>query len=283
MTAQSFVRGVRAETVVAGNRFITRTGTPSAPVVSLRTIRDSFGTPAMVEARLEGGRTVRIAYGSTIRVHTNEPAPKPTLEDLPATAAEGSPEAVLVSVAREHPEDSRVVATVARLSRGLNVKSGAHLHDLAELAHRLFVDLDDRESAWCVLGLLTGLGFDGNLGRWKHVQSALALAAFLSDQDGDAVAAAHFGALLRSADAASEDPARARLEAEVLQRRMDSPDLFDREIRRAAAAENTKAEHDWRNRRLRTLLFLRAHGGSRTLDADELGRLIGFELDALRA
>ncbi|GAA3678457.1 hypothetical protein GCM10023081_15900 [Arthrobacter ginkgonis] len=282
MAAQSFVRGVRAEKVVAGNRFITRTGTPSAPVVSVRTIHDSFGTPAMVEARLEGGRAVRIAYGSTIRVHTNEPAPEPTLNDLPANAADGSPEAVLVAVAREHPHDPRVVASVARLSRGLNVKSGAHLHDVAELAHLLFVELDDQESAWCVLGLLTGLDFDGNLGRWKHVQSALALAAFLADQDGDAVASAHFGALLRAAEAASGDPARARLEAEVLQRRMDEPDLFDREIRRAAAAGNTDAEHVWRNRRLRTLLFLRAHGGSRTLDADELGRLIRFELDALR-
>ncbi|GER22810.1 hypothetical protein NCCP1664_13070 [Zafaria cholistanensis] len=282
MAAQSFVRGVRAEKVVAGNRFITRTGTPSPPVVSVRTIHDSFGTPAMVEARLEGGRAVRIAYGSTIRVHTNEPAPEPTLEDLPAHAADGSPEAVLVAAAREHPEDPRVVAAVARLSRGLNVKSGAHLHDVAELAHLLFVELDDRESAWCVLGLLTGLEFDGNLGRWKHVQSALALAAFLSDQDGDAAAAAHFGSLLRAADTA-EDPARARLEAEVLQRRLDNPDLFDREIRRAAAAGNTDAEHVWRNRRLRTLLFLRAHGGSRTLDADELGRLVQLELDALRA
>jgi hypothetical protein len=281
---QSYVRSVPAEKVAPGHRFITRTGTPSRPVAAVRTVADSFGTPALVEATLEDGQGVTIACGSWIRVHTTEPAPEPTLRDLELIPVEeGTPEADLLGIARAYPHDQRILGPAARLVRGLNVKAGAHLGDVRNLAHLLFVELDDRDNAWKALRILTELPFDGNFGRWKHTQSALSMAAFLADDDGDAAAAERYSAALRVTDHVEQDPLKAKLTAEVRQRQLDEPNLFDREIHRAAAAHDAAAEHEWRTARLDALLLLRAHGGSRTLDHDELGRMIRHELAALRA
>ncbi|MGJ9404342.1 DUF6707 family protein [Arthrobacter sp. KK5.5] len=281
---QTHIRSVRAEKVAPGNRFITRTGAPSLPVTGLRTVQDSFGTPAYIEATLESGQTVTIACGSTLRVHTTEPPPEATLDELTVIPVEeGSPESVLISIAREYPWDQRVLAPVARLSRGFNAKAGAQLEDVRDLAHLLLVELDDRTNAWRALGILTELPFDGNFGRWKSIQGALAMAAFLAEDDGDAASARNYAEALRATDHFEEDPLKSKLTAEVRQRQMDSPNLFDREIHRAAAATDTAAEHEWRTQRLDALFHLRAHGGSRTLDADELGRMIRHELDVLRS
>lgn len=280
---QSYIRSVRAEKVAPGNRFITRTGTPSLPVVGLRTVQDSFGTPAYIEATLESGQKVTMACGSSLRVHTTEPPPEATLDELTVIPVEdGSAEAVLISIAREYPWDQRVLAPVARLSRGFNAKSGSQLEDVRNLAHLLLVELDDRTNAWRALGILTELPFDGNFGRWKSVQGALAMAAYLAGDDGDPDAASHYAEALRATDHVEDDPLKSKLSAQVRQRQLDSPNLFDREIHRAAAANDAESEREWRTQRLDALFHLRAHGGSRTLDADELGRMIRHELDVLR-
>ncbi|MEE1621857.1 DUF6707 family protein [Zafaria sp. Z1313] len=283
MEQNSYVRSVRAEKVAPGHRFITRTGAPSLPVASVRTVQDSFGTPAYVEAVLESGQTATIAYGSSIRVHTTEPPPEVTLDELTVIPVEdGSPEAVLIEIAREYPWDQRVLEPIARLSRGFNAKAGAHLEDVRLLARLLLVDLQDRANAWRALGILTELPFDGNFGRWKTIQLALAAASYLAFDDGDAEAADRYAEALRATDHVEADPVRSRLGAELRQRQLDEPNLFDREIHRAAATGDRESEREWRLQRFEALLHLRAHGGSRTLGADELARMIRHELDALR-
>ncbi|MET1035269.1 MAG: DUF6707 family protein [Arthrobacter sp.] len=280
---QSYIRSVRAEKVAIGNRFITRSGAPSLPVTKLRTVQDSFGTPAYIEATLESGQTATIACGSLIRVHTSEPPPEATLDELAVIPVEeGSPEAILIGIAREYPWDQRVLAPVARLSRGFNAKSGSALEDVRDLAQLLLVELDDRVNAWRALGILTELPFDGNFGRWKSIQGALAMAAYLAEEDGDKEAARRYSEALRATDHVEDDPLKSKLTAAVRQRQMDEPNLFDREIHRAAAARDDALERDWRTQRLVALFHLRAHGGSRTLDHDELGRMIRHELTLLR-
>lgn len=277
------IRNVRAEQVHEGDQFITRHGTPSAEVKKLRIIPDSFGTPALVEATLASGQKATIAYGSSIRVHTRAPAPALSYDDLQSLPVEPeSPEAVLLSIAEAYPDDPRVLEPTARLARGLNLKAGAHLEDVYNLAHLFVVDLDDRASAWRVLDLLTELPFDGNFGRWKWVEAALALAAFMAYDGGDIDAADRFSAALRSAEQEETDPLQIKLTAEFRQRQLDEPNLFDREIHRAVASRDAEAERPWRIQRLGTLLYLLAHGGSRSLDATELRRRIQHELAALR-
>ncbi|GAA3711428.1 hypothetical protein GCM10022377_26080 [Zhihengliuella alba] len=277
-----YVRSVRAEQVRPGDRFITRHGSPSAPVTSLRVLPDSFGTPALVEATLASGQKASIAYGSSIRVHTSTPTPSLTYEDLQALPVEAeSPEAVLLSIAENYAEDAGMVERIGKLARGVNPKAGAHLEDLYALTEHLVVDRDDRASAWRVLDILTEIPFDGNFGRWKSVESALALAAFLAYDGGDLDAAERYAAVLRRTAHEEQDPVQAKLTAELRQRQLDEPNLFDREIHRAVAARDPEAEGSWRLQRLRTLLYLLAHGGSRTLDAAELRRRIQHELRAL--
>lgn len=284
MTLQhDYIRAVRADKVARGDRFITRTGTPSLPVSSVRTVPDSFGTPAYIEATLEGGQKVTIAHGSSIRVHTSAPPPAATLDELTVIPVEdGSPEAVLIAIAREYPWDQRVLGPIAKLSRGFNPKSGAQLEDVRDLAHLLFVELDDKPNVWRALGVLTELPFDGNFGRWKSIQSALAIAAYLSASDGDLEAARRFSESLRVTDHIEEDPLKAKLTAELRQRQLDEPNLFDREIHRATAADDAPAIRSWRIERLDALLYLLAHGGSRTLGREELQRMIDHELETLR-
>ncbi|MBG6085152.1 DUF6707 family protein [Zhihengliuella flava] len=282
-SAEVRIRTVRAEQVSVGDRFITRHGTPSAEVRSLRILPDSFGTPALVEATLASGHKATIACGSSIRVHTTAPAPLLSYEDLQALPVEPeSPEAVLLSIAEGYPEEPAVLEPTARLARGVNLKAGAHLEALYDLAHRLVVDLDDRAGAWRLLDILTALEFDGNFGRWKSVESALALAAFLAYDGGDYDAADRYGQLVRQRDHVESDPLQAKLTAELRQRELDQPNLFDREVHRAVAGRDADAERQWRTQRLGTLLYLLAHGGSNTLDAAELRRRIHHELNALR-
>lgn len=285
MTLQhDYIRAVRAEKVAPGNRFITRTGAPSLPVTGVRTVPDSFGTPAYIEATLDNGQKVTIAHGSTIRVHTAEPPPEATLDELTVIPVEdGSPEAILISIAREYPWDQRVLAPIAKLSRGFNPKSGAQLEDVRDLAHLLFVELDDQPNVWRALGVLTELPFDGNFGRWKSIQSALAIAAYLSATDGDAEASHRYSESLRVTDHIEEDPLKDKLTAELRQRQLDEPNLFDREIHRATAAQDAVAIRSWRIERLDALLYLLAHGGSRALARDELQRMIDNELQTLRS
>ncbi|MCO1337587.1 hypothetical protein BJH93_01550 [Kocuria polaris] len=277
------VRNVRAEQVRVGDRFITRHGTPSAEVKKLGVVTDSFGTPALVEATLASGQKATIAYGSSIRVHTSAPAPQLSFDDLQSLPVEPeSPEAVLLSIAEGYPDEPRVLEPTARLARGVNLKAGAHLEAIYALAQLFVVDLDDRASAWRILEILTELPFDGNFGRWKWVESALALAAFMAYDGGDLDAAERYSVALRQTDHEESDPVQAKLTAELRQRQLDEPNLFDREIHRAVAARNPRTERDWRLQRLGTLLYLLAHGGSRTLDAHELRRRIQHELSALR-
>jgi hypothetical protein len=286
---KSYINIVKAEAVVRGHKFLTRSRKHSAPVVSTAVELDDFGTPALVVATLEDGTVVRIAHGSTIRVVSNRPklikgtalALVDDLELIPAE--EGTPEAVIVGVARTHPDRPKVQRIAARLSRGLNTKSGSNLQDVRDLAYTLFVDLDDRENALTVCGLITDLPFDGNYGRWKWIQSALALAAYISYDAGDLASAERFAGALRSPDDADDDPFRAKMSATVRQRQMNEPNLYDKEIHRAMAAVDKTAERDWRILRLGVLMFLRAHGGSETLDPPELDRRISNELIAIRA
>lgn len=285
---KTYINIVKAEAVVRGHKFLTRSRKHSAPVVSTAVELDDFGTPALIVATLEDGTTVRIAHGSTIRVVSNRPklmkGTALALDDLELIPAEeGTPEAVIVDVARAHPDRPRIQRIAARLSRGLNTKAGSNLQDVRDLAHTLFVDLDDRENALTVCGLITDLPFDGNFGRWKWIQSALALAAYINYDAGNLVAADKLAEALRSPDDADEDPFRAKVNAAVRQRQLNEPNLYDKEIHRAMAAVDRSAERDWRVLRLGALMFLRAHGGSETLEPAELDRRIRNELVAIRA
>jgi hypothetical protein len=286
---KTYINIVKAEAVTRGHKFLTRSRTHSAAVVSTAVELDDFGTPALIVATLEDGTTVRIAHGSTIRVVSNRPklikGTALALDDLELIPAEeGTPEAVIVAVARAHPDRPKIQRIAARLSRGLNTKSGSNLQDVRDLAHALFVDLDDKDNALTVCQLITDLPFDGNFGRWKWIQSALALAAYISYDAGDLAAAERFAEALRAPDAADDgDPFRAKMSATVRQRQMNEPNLYDKEIHRAMAAVDESAERDWRVLRLGVLMFLRAHGGSESLDPPELDRRISNELIAIRA
>lgn len=286
---KTYINIVKAEAVTRGHKFLTRSRTHSAAVVSTAVELDDFGTPALILATLEDGTTVRIAHGSTIRVVSNRPklikGTALALDDLELIPAEeGTPEAVIVAVARAHPDRPKIQRIAARLSRGLNTKSGSNLQDVRDLAHALFVDLEDKDNALIVCRLITDLPFDGNFGRWKWIQSALALAAYISYDAGELAAAERFAEALRAPDAADDgDPFRAKVSATVRQRQMNEPNLYDKEIHRAMAAVDKSAERDWRVLRLGVLMFLHAHGGSETLDPPELDRRISNELIAIRA
>jgi hypothetical protein len=194
-------------------------------------------------------------------------------------ADDGSPEELVAQVAALHPGSGRIGELAERLARGINFKSGSNLQDLHDLALTLFVDRGDTDSALKTADLLTDLGFDGNFGRWKWIESALAMAAYLT-RDDEARSAA-YSAALRVADESETDPLRAKVNAAVRQRQLNNPNLYDPEILRATAAGNRGAEKDWRVLRLGVLLYLRAHGGSETLGREVLDRRIANELSAV--
>ena len=277
-----YLRSVKAQQVQPGDRFLTRRGEPSAPVTQTRITRDDFGTPALVIATLADDRQVRIAFGSTIRVRTHRPAPALDATADLAPVQEGSPEAVVVDIARRHPGDQHLLSLAAKLSRGINMRSGSQLEDIDSIARYLFVDLDDSEGALQATTLLTPLPFDGAMGRWKSIESSLALAANIHHHRGETERAEELGARLREPDEAETDPIRRQRQAEFRQRQLNEPNLYDREILRAESAGDLAAERQWRESRLSTLFYLRARGGSETYTGEELDRLVGLEVKAVR-
>ncbi len=269
-------RPLPAEAVAAGQRIALPDGTGYTEVTGVEVESDDFGVPALVVASLAGGGTLRLASGSIVSV---EAAGTPV---APAVAADdGSPEELVAQVAALHAGSPRVAELAERLARGINFKSGSNLQDLHDLALTLFVDRGDAAGALKTADLLTGLGFDGNFGRWKWVESALAMAAYLTRDDEPRSAA--YSAALRVADEAETDPLRAKLNAQMRQRQLNNPNLYDPEILRATAAGDRAAEKDWRVLRLGALLYLRAHGGSETLAREVLDRRIANELNAVAA
>ncbi|TDK24807.1 hypothetical protein E2F48_13475 [Arthrobacter crusticola] len=268
-------RPVAAEVLAAGQRIALPDGSGYVEVGSVDIESDDFGVPAVVVATLAGGRTLRIASGSVVSVEAVGGAPL-----VPAVAADdGSPEELVAQVAALHPGSDRISELAERLARGINFKSGSNLQDLHDLALTLFVDRGDTDSALRTADLLTDLGFDGNFGRWKWIESALAMAAYLT-RDDEARSAA-YSVALRVADESETDPLRAKVNAAVRQRQLNNPNLYDPEILRATAAGNRAAEKDWRVLRFGVLLYLRAHGGSETLSRDVLDRRIANELSAV--
>jgi hypothetical protein len=268
------VQPLAAEAVSAGRKLLLPGGGRTSEVVDTAVEHDDFGVPAVVVATLESGEVVRIATGSTVQAEAPE-------ELAHIVADEGSPEALIAHVAAIHPESPRVHELAERLTRGVNFKSGSNLQDIRDLAMTLYVDLSDAASALKVCDLLTDQPFDGNFGRWNLIEACLALAAHLTQNDGDTSRAAGYSAALRTADDAETDPLKAKLAAAMRQRQLNEPNLYDREI--ARSANEPAAEKDWRGLRLTVLLYLRAHGGSETLGAEALDRRIGHELLAIRA
>ena len=272
---------VNAELLAPGQKLVLSDAS-LAPVSGTSVEEDDFGTPALVIAKLQDGRTVRLAHGSAVRVQAPAPAGDPAAAVRHIPAMEDNSRAVLAAAAEAHPESTVVQELAGRLGRGLNVKSGSNLQDVRDLAHTLYVDLADSENALKVCNIITSLPFDGNFGRWNWIQSALALAAHITNEAGDTESSAAYAQAVRSADASESDPFKAKLAAELLQRQLNEPNLYDREIHRATEASDDRGERDWRVLRLNALLYLRAHGGSQTLSDGELERRIRNELIAVR-
>ncbi|MGJ3191384.1 DUF6707 family protein [Paenarthrobacter sp. FR1] len=196
---------------------------------------------------------------------------------------EGTHEAVVSAAAANHKGKNGVQVLAERLSKGINTKSGSCLRDLSDLAFDLCIVLRDPDHALAVADLLNVLPFDGNLDRWASIERALALSSFICREAGQAERAAVYEKLLRAPESQEEDPFKARINARVRQRSLNEPNLYDKEIFRAIDNGNHEAEREWRFLRLEALMFLRAHGGSKTIGEDELARRIGNELESVRA
>ena len=196
---------------------------------------------------------------------------------------DGTPEAVVRAAAANHKGKNGVQVLADRLAKGINTKSGSCLRDLSNLAFDLCIVLRDPDHALAVADLLNVLPFDGNLDRWTSIERALALSSFICREAGQTERAAVYEKLLRAPESQEEDPFKARINARVRQRSLNEPNLYDKEIFRAIDNGNHEAEREWRFLRLEALMFLRAHGGSKTIDEDELARRIGNELESVRA
>ena len=195
---------------------------------------------------------------------------------------EGHPEDLIRHIDAVHPGRHAIHELCERLAKGINTKSGACLQDLRELAYELYVSQNDPENAQKVADLLTVVPFDGNPGRWASVESGLALAAHLSRERGEDARSAAYSELLRAPETAEKDPFRAQMAARVRQRTLNEPNLYDKEVSRAAETGDEAEERSWRILRLDTLLHLRAHGGSEAFDGAELDRRIKIELHAIK-
>ncbi|WP_024819522.1 DUF6707 family protein [Arthrobacter sp. 31Y] len=195
----------------------------------------------------------------------------------------GTPEAVVRAAAADHKGKNGVQVLSERLAKGINTKSGSCLRDLSDLAFDLCIVLRDPDHALAVADLLNVLPFDGNLDRWASIERALALSSFICREAGQSDRAAVYEKLLRAPESQEEDPFKARINARVRQRSLNEPNLYDKEIFRAIDNGNHEAEREWRFLRLEALMFLRAHGGSKTIGEDELARRIGNELESVRA
>lgn len=196
---------------------------------------------------------------------------------------EGTPEAVVSAAAANHKGKNGVQVLADRLAKGINTKSGSCLRDLSNLAFDLCIVLRDPDHALEVADLLNVLPFDGNLDRWASIERALALSSFICREAGQPERAAVYEKLLRAPESQEEDPFKARINARVRQRSLNEPNLYDKEIFRAIDNGNHEAEREWRFLRLEALMFLRAHGGSKTIGEDELARRIANELESVRA
>lgn len=274
-------RMTRADGVASGQTLLTPTGVPHN-VHEVTVERDDYGVPAMITATLDDGSAVRMAASSTVRVGVDADAGPATGAVDVIPAEDGTPEAVVAHAAAIHPENQVVQELAARLGKGLNIKSGSNLQDVWDLAQVLFVDLSDTDNALMVTELVTGQGFDGNFARWKWIENCLAMAAYITYENGDFKASEEFATRLRTVDDAETDPLKAKVAATVRQRQLNEPTLYDREIQRASAAGEDATEKEWRALRLGTLMYLRTHGGSETLNPQELDRRINNELIAIR-
>jgi hypothetical protein len=299
------LRSLGAEALRIGHRFLTRDGQLSAAVASVGVEVDDLGSPALVVATLDDGTKVRIAVGSTVRIETGEddgvfgeaadvvtasPAQPPR---IPAAAAvippglipadAGTPEAIVAKAAAAYPANQKIQRLATRLGRGLNLKSGAKLKDVRDLANTIFVQHADETTALMVAGLITELPYDGNPGRWNPIESCLALASYIVRIQGDSALTRRYADLLRAPDRDEKDAFKAKVAAVVRQRSLNEPNFYDKEIAKAQAAVDRKAELDWRALRLDTLLQLLAHGGSETFDDTELERRISNELTEIRS
>ncbi|MFE4834998.1 DUF6707 family protein [Arthrobacter sp. NPDC056691] len=194
----------------------------------------------------------------------------------------GTPESVVEAVAEAHPDSVGVQLLADKLVKGINTKSGSCLKDLSDLAHELFIMLKDAEASLTVADLLNVLPFDGNPGRWASVEASLALSSYVCRQTGHKDRAAVYEKLLRAPENQETDPFKARMQARVRQRSLNEPNLYDKEIFRSIDNSNHEAEREWRQLRLESLLFLRAHGGSQTISGSELERRIANELESVR-
>ncbi|MDI2033326.1 DUF6707 family protein [Paenarthrobacter nitroguajacolicus] len=196
---------------------------------------------------------------------------------------DGTPEAVVRAAVANHKGKNGVQVLADRLAKGINTKSGSCLRDLSNLAFDLCIVLRDPDNALAVADLLNVLPFDGNLDRWASIERALALSSFICREAGQSERAAVYEKLLRAPESQEEDPFKARINARVRQRSLNEPNLYDKEIFRAIDNGNHEAEREWRFLRLEALMFLRAHGGSKTINEEELARRIGNELESVRA
>ncbi len=279
MTAET--RPTRASALSADQRLLT----PGGSVQQVRKItveQDDYGVPSVITATLDDGSTVRMAASSTVRVGVEADA-APVTEPVDVIPAEdGTAEAVVAHAAAVHPESPAVQELAARLSKGLNTRSGSSLQDVRDLAHVLFVELLDTDTALMVTSLVTEEDFDGNFARWKWIETCLAMAAYITYENGDFTASEEFATRLRTPGDVETDPLKAKVAATVKQRQLNEPHLYDREIQRASAAGDHVAEKEWRALRLYILMYLRTHGGSETLTPPELDRRIKNELIAIR-
>lgn len=237
-------------------------------------------TPAEADADAPAGPAVVVPP----RPETPPTYTGPSAEELALIPdPDGTPEAVVRAAAGNHKGKNGVQVLAERLAKGINTKSGSCLRDLSDLAFDLCIVLRDPDHALAVADLLNVLPFDGNLDRWASIERALALSSFICREAGQAERAAVYEKLLRAPESQEEDPFKARINARVRQRSLNEPNLYDKEIFRAIDNGNHEAEREWRFLRLEALMFLRAHGGSKTIGEDELARRIGNELESVRA
>lgn len=264
-------------------------GPEEAPAVGVSTQPNADPAPkdpaTVPRAPLRGPSEVTLDSGDVVIVPGSAPAgpdgPSPDLlSRIPAP--DDKPEDLMRDIDVAHPGRHAVNELAQRLARGINVKSGACLKDLRDLAFELYVGQDDADRALKVADLLAVLPYDGNPARWASIESVLGLASHLARAAGDDGRAEAYGELLRAPDSAETDPFRAKMAERMRERSLNEPNLYDSEVERAVAAKDHAEERAWRILRLSSLLHLRAHGGSTAFAHDELDRRIEVELGALR-
>ncbi|MDQ4489942.1 hypothetical protein RBS60_06990 [Sinomonas sp. ASV486] len=282
--------GASAGTAAASPGTGSGPGPGAAPAPGVPTQPNADPAPkdpvAVPRAPRRGPSEITLDTGDVVIVPGTAPAglsgPSPDLlTRIPAQ--DGEPEDLIRDIDQAHPGRQAVNELAGRLARGINVKSGACLKNLRDLAFELYVGQDDADRALKVADLLAVLPYDGNPARWASIESALGLASHLARATGDDGRAEAYGGLLRAPDTAETDPFRAKMAERVRERALNEPNLYDSEVDRAVASKDHAEERAWRILRLSSLLHLRAHGGSRAFAQDELDRRIEVELGAIRA